>query len=76
MDNEKKTEKGNSVEKYSNRLGTILSDLDTIMGRFDYLQACIGMDIDSLTELQGEVCIHADKVAEALDLNRQALKGE
>ncbi len=60
--------------EYVKELGKHLKVLDKAIGGLDYLQANIGIDIDALSELRGEICERAERAAQALDLNRQISK--
>jgi hypothetical protein len=59
-----------SVE-YHKRLAFITEDLSKTLGELDKLQADIKWGIESLTECRAEVGERAERVAQALDLNRK-----
>ena len=61
------------IDNYHKSLEAIIKKLDEALGSFDYLQYQISEEIDMLSELRGEVCERADKVANALDLNREVI---
>ena len=58
---------------YYGSLDKLTTELDAVLGNFDYLQSQIQLKIEELTELHGEVCERAENIACALDLNRKAM---
>ncbi len=65
-----------NYNEYTKKLGEHLKSLDRVLGDLDYLQSNISIEMDALGELHGEVCERAEKIAQALDLNRKEPKDD
>ncbi len=61
-------------DKHVKSLNNITKKLSDALGDFDYLQCQISEEIEALSELRGEICERAEKVAQSLDLNRKESK--
>ena len=64
------------LEFYSEGIDKCLGELDKVLGKFQYLHLQIGTEIELLGEMQGEIGERAEKIAQALDLNRKLPKEE
>lgn len=60
-----------NYDKHVKSLNNITKKLSGALGDLDYLQSQISQEIEALSELRGEICERAEKVAQSLDLNRK-----
>ena len=61
------------ADDFHKSLNDTIKKLDDIMTDFDYLDYQIGQEIDLLSEMRGDMNERAEKVGQAIDLNREIL---